>query len=134
MDGIFFHLSLFPEQNSTPILKQSDSVVENAAHQMRQSDPAREIYLHTLNEDTSDKYKMESYAELNALKEENMNLRNQLTCKICLEEKVAIGLSPCGHLACCETCAPTVIECPVCQEFVTNFFKAMLVRQKKRRS
>lgn len=58
----FFHLSLFPEQNSTPILKQSDSVVENAAHQMRQSDPAREIYLHTLNEDTSDKYKMESYA------------------------------------------------------------------------
>lgn len=71
--------------------------------------------------------------ELNALKEENMNLRNQLTCKICLEEKVAIGLSPCGHLACCETCAPTVIECPVCQEFVTNFFKAMLVRQKNRR-
>lgn len=119
-------------QNSTHISNQSDSVVENAAHQMRQSDPVRERNLHTIKEDNSDNDKMESNAELNALKEENMNLRNQQTCKICMEERVAIGLSPCGHLACCEACAPTVKECPVCQENVTHFFKAMLVRQKNR--
>lgn len=100
---------------------------------MSQPDPARERNLNTSNEDNSDKDEMESNAELNALKQENMNLRNQLTCKICMEERVAIGLSPCGHLACCEACAPNVIECPVCQENVTNFFKAFLVRQKNRR-
>lgn len=113
--------------NSTQTSNPSDSFVENTSHQKNQSDPAREG-----NRNDPDKEQDALNPELEALRQENMNLRNCLTCKICMEKKVAIGLSPCGHLVCCESCASTVTECPVCQENVTDFFKAIVGRQKNR--
>lgn len=65
--------------------------------------------------------------ELISLKQENSSLKDQILCKICMEEKVSIAFLPCGHLACCEDCAPAMRKCPVCREFVRHYLDAILV-------
>nr|XP_034334622.1 uncharacterized protein LOC117691855 isoform X4 [Crassostrea gigas] len=49
------------------------------------------------------------------LAEENRLLREQRTCKICLDAEVGVVFLPCGHICCCRTCAPKVGQCPVCR-------------------
>lgn len=61
-----------------------------------------------------------------SLKEENQNLRYLQTCKICLEEQISIVFLPCGHLACCENCAPALRKCPICRAFIKGTVKTYL--------
>lgn len=49
------------------------------------------------------------------LVEENRLLREQKTCKICLDAEVGVVFLPCGHLCCCVMCAPAVRQCPICR-------------------
>ena len=49
------------------------------------------------------------------LAEENRLLREQKTCKICLDAEVGVVFLPCGHLCCCVLCAPAVRQCPICR-------------------
>nr|XP_034334885.1 death-associated inhibitor of apoptosis 2-like [Crassostrea gigas] len=49
------------------------------------------------------------------LEEENRLLREQKTCKICLDAEVGVVFLPCGHLCCCVMCAPAVRQCPICR-------------------
>ncbi|XP_061171223.1 baculoviral IAP repeat-containing protein 7-like isoform X1 [Saccostrea echinata] len=49
------------------------------------------------------------------LVEENRLLREQKTCKICLDAEVGMVFLPCGHLCCCVMCAPAVRQCPICR-------------------
>lgn len=58
-----------------------------------------------------------------SLKQENTILRNQTLCVICMEETVSIVFLPCGHLACCEECAPAIKKCPICRKFVRGTVK-----------
>ncbi|VDI03747.1 Hypothetical predicted protein [Mytilus galloprovincialis] len=61
-----------------------------------------------------------------SLEEENQNLRDQQTCKICLDEPIAIVFLPCGHLASCVNCAPALRRCPICRAFIKGTVKAIL--------
>lgn len=65
-------------------------------------------------------------ASITSLKEENQNLRDQQTCKICLEEPVSIVFLPCGHLASCVNCAPMLRRCPICRTFIKGTVKTYL--------
>uniref|UniRef100_A0A8W8JLJ2 RING-type domain-containing protein n=1 Tax=Magallana gigas TaxID=29159 RepID=A0A8W8JLJ2_MAGGI len=65
--------------------------------------------------------------ELSSLKQENTSLKDQILCKICMEKNVSIAFLPCGHLACCEDCAPAMRKCPICREFVRGTVKTFLV-------
>ncbi|OWF36077.1 baculoviral IAP repeat-containing protein 3-like [Mizuhopecten yessoensis] len=49
------------------------------------------------------------------LSEEIRTLKDQKTCKICLDEEVGMVFLPCGHLCACVTCAPAVQHCPICR-------------------
>ncbi|KAJ8314750.1 hypothetical protein KUTeg_006900 [Tegillarca granosa] len=49
------------------------------------------------------------------LEKENKMLRDQKTCKVCLDKEVGIVFLPCGHLCCCVSCAPAVRKCPICR-------------------
>ncbi|CAG2244792.1 unnamed protein product [Mytilus edulis] len=62
-------------------------------------------------------------ASIRSLKEENQNLRDQQTCKICLQEPVSIAFLPCGHLATCNNCAPMLRRCPICRTFIKGTIK-----------
>ncbi|XP_071160548.1 baculoviral IAP repeat-containing protein 7-like [Mytilus edulis] len=63
---------------------------------------------------------------ITSLKEENQNLRDQQTCKICLEEPVSILFLPCGHLASCVNCASMLRRCPICRKFIKGTVKTYL--------
>ncbi|XP_033739618.1 E3 ubiquitin-protein ligase XIAP-like [Pecten maximus] len=49
------------------------------------------------------------------LSEEIRTLKDQKTCKICLDAEVGMVFLPCGHLCACVTCAPAVQHCPICR-------------------
>ncbi|XP_063447591.1 putative inhibitor of apoptosis [Mytilus trossulus] len=63
---------------------------------------------------------------IRSLEEENQNLKDQQTCKICLDEQIAIVFLPCGHLAACTNCAPALRRCPICRAFIKGTVKAIL--------
>ncbi|XP_076115130.1 putative inhibitor of apoptosis [Mytilus galloprovincialis] len=63
---------------------------------------------------------------IRSLEEENQNLKDQQTCKICLDEPIAIVFLPCGHLAACTNCAPALRRCPICRAFIKGTVKAIL--------
>ncbi|XP_065928605.1 baculoviral IAP repeat-containing protein 7-A-like [Magallana gigas] len=46
------------------------------------------------------------------LAEENRQLRQQKVCKVCLDAEIGMVFLPCGHLCCCQACAPNVGQCP----------------------
>ncbi|KAK3601376.1 hypothetical protein CHS0354_037691 [Potamilus streckersoni] len=48
--------------------------------------------------------------------EENARLRNSSRCKVCQQREAVIAFLPCGHLATCESCAPTQTVCCVCHK------------------
>ncbi|CAG2244790.1 BIRC7_8 [Mytilus edulis] len=63
---------------------------------------------------------------IRSLEEENRNLKDQQTCKICLDEPVAIVFLPCGHMAACINCAPALRRCPICRAFIKGTVKAIM--------
>lgn len=64
--------------------------------------------------------------EAKTLLAENRQLKDQTTCKICLEETVSIVFLPCGHLCCCSQCAPALRKCPICRGFIKGTVKTFL--------
>ncbi|KAG1647687.1 Baculoviral IAP repeat-containing protein 7-B [Nymphon striatum] len=52
------------------------------------------------------------------LEEENIKLKEQKQCKICLERDVGVTFLPCGHYLSCNLCAPSLVECPVCRTYI----------------
>ncbi|XP_052711900.1 uncharacterized protein LOC128186179 [Crassostrea angulata] len=132
-------------ENPTNSTNQSDSTAENTAHHMGQSDPAPEGNQNSTNEAASameasnaDQASLDEHEnrnslpnpyfdELTSLKQENTSLKDQILCKICMEKNVSIAFLPCGHLACCEDCAPAMRKCPICREFVRGTVKTFLV-------
>lgn len=63
---------------------------------------------------------------IRSLEEENQNLKDQQTCKICLDEPIAIVFLPCGHMASCANCAPALRKCPICRVFIKGTVKAIM--------
>ncbi|XP_023329577.1 uncharacterized protein LOC111702197 isoform X2 [Eurytemora carolleeae] len=50
-----------------------------------------------------------------SLEDENARLKEQRTCKVCMDGEVGVVFLPCGHLICCVSCAPSLKDCPVCR-------------------
>ncbi|XP_067676443.1 baculoviral IAP repeat-containing protein 7-A-like [Haliotis asinina] len=52
------------------------------------------------------------------LEEENRSLRDENTCKVCLDRTSCIVFLPCGHLVSCAECAPALSRCPICRAHI----------------
>ncbi|CAC5380852.1 BIRC2_3 [Mytilus coruscus] len=64
--------------------------------------------------------------EIRSLQEENIQLKEQVMCKICMDKNVSIAFLPCGHLACCIDCAPAMRKCPMCRVYIKGTVKTYL--------
>uniref|UniRef100_A0A2K6F2Z7 RING-type E3 ubiquitin transferase n=1 Tax=Propithecus coquereli TaxID=379532 RepID=A0A2K6F2Z7_PROCO len=60
-----------------------------------------------------------------AAEEELRQLRQERTCKVCLDRAVSVVFVPCGHLACAE-CAPSLQLCPICRAPVHSRVRTFL--------
>ncbi|XP_074640776.1 baculoviral IAP repeat-containing protein 3-like [Tubulanus polymorphus] len=47
--------------------------------------------------------------------DEIRKLKEELMCKICMDNKADIVFLPCGHLVSCRGCAPAMKKCPICR-------------------
>ncbi|KAH8283633.1 hypothetical protein KR018_010235 [Drosophila ironensis] len=61
-----------------------------------------------------------------SLEEENRQLKDARLCKVCLDEEVGVVFLPCGHLATCNQCAPSVSNCPMCRADIKGFVRTFL--------
>ncbi|XP_076245579.1 death-associated inhibitor of apoptosis 2 [Calliopsis andreniformis] len=64
--------------------------------------------------------------ETTSLEEENRRLREARLCKICMDREVAVVFLPCGHLATCVHCAPSLIYCPMCRREIRATVRTFL--------
>ena len=76
---------------------------------------------HTTNEQLG-----EIHVEITRLKQENEQLKSNMTCKICLDARVGELFLPCRHLVCCTECAAAVKACPLCREHIVGTIKTFL--------
>ena len=61
-------------------------------------------------------FKNKNGAEPNVdLELENRRLKDQRTCKICMDREIGVVFLTCGHLVSCVQCAPALRDCPLCR-------------------
>jgi len=60
------------------------------------------------------------------LESENARLKEQRTCKICMDNEVGVVFLPCGHLCSCVLCAPSLKDCPVCRTNIQGTVRTFL--------
>lgn len=66
----------------------------------------------------------EKELDLKKIKAENIAMKKQITCKICLEKPSSRVLLPCGHLAACDVCIRKLTNCPICQKIILGICSA----------
>lgn len=64
--------------------------------------------------------------EMQKINEDVATIRQQLLCKVCLDDRVKMTFRPCGHLATCENCALLLESCPICRTKITEKIKTFL--------
>ncbi|XP_050394514.2 E3 ubiquitin-protein ligase XIAP [Patella vulgata] len=64
--------------------------------------------------------------EAESLREENEKLKNETTCRICLDNPAEILTLPCAHISCCATCAAPLKKCPICRRVIQGTVKIFL--------
>ncbi|XP_066586499.1 death-associated inhibitor of apoptosis 2 isoform X2 [Prorops nasuta] len=61
-----------------------------------------------------------------SLEEENRRLKEARLCKICMDREVGVVFLPCGHLATCVHCAPSLNHCPLCRQEIRATVRTFL--------
>ncbi|XP_064489264.1 baculoviral IAP repeat-containing protein 7-like [Ornithodoros turicata] len=57
---------------------------------------------------------------------ENLRLKDERLCKICLDAEVGVVFLPCGHLVACPACAASVKDCPICRKTIMGSVRTFL--------
>ncbi|XP_013379257.1 baculoviral IAP repeat-containing protein 7-like [Lingula anatina] len=64
--------------------------------------------------------------ETKSLLEENKMLKEERTCKICMDKEVGVTFLPCGHLVACVQCAPALRNCHICRAAIKGTVRSIL--------
>ena len=51
------------------------------------------------------------------------DIKNEQTCKVCLDRISDCVFVPCGHVCCCITCGSALRKCPICRENLDKIVK-----------
>lgn len=57
---------------------------------------------------------------------ENLRLKEQRLCKVCLDAEVGVVFLPCGHLVACPACASALTACPICRKAIAGTVRTFL--------
>ncbi|XP_063258285.1 baculoviral IAP repeat-containing protein 7 [Prinia subflava] len=58
--------------------------------------------------------------------EQLRRLREERTCKVCMDKEVSVVFVPCGHLVACEECALNLRLCPICRAAIRGSVRAFM--------
>ena len=71
--------------------------------------------------------KNQNFAESSIdLEVENRRLKDQRTCKICMDREIGVVFLTCGHLISCVQCAPALTNCPLCRQTIIGTVKTYM--------
>ncbi|XP_060831133.1 baculoviral IAP repeat-containing protein 3-like [Bombus pascuorum] len=73
---------------------------------------------HERSHDENETDEMTLVEKCAALEQENQELEDARSCKVCMRREATIAFLPCGHLATCNYCAPAFLKCIICREEV----------------
>jgi len=107
---------------SDPTVNTSSSAQEQELHQSSESRSVQEPKTTT----TSSGCSSDPPSPKNDLESENARLKEQRTCKICMDSEVGVVFLPCGHLCSCVLCAPSLRDCPVCRTNIQGTVRTFL--------
>ena len=57
---------------------------------------------------------------------ENRRLKDQQTCKICMDHEIGVVFQTCGHLISCVQCARALNDCPLCRQPIDGTVKTYM--------
>ncbi|KAK3603525.1 hypothetical protein CHS0354_027941 [Potamilus streckersoni] len=64
--------------------------------------------------------------ELESILEQNQELKDQATCKICMDREACMVFLPCCHMMACLQCASSLRKCPVCRQLIKGTVRAYI--------
>ncbi|XP_059153661.1 putative inhibitor of apoptosis [Physella acuta] len=99
----------------------ADEILE----ELRESGSTRKTFIQS-REDLEPLDEAENKEHLRIIKEKNLQLRHQTTCKICMDREVNVVFLPCGHLVSCSECAFAMKDCPVCRKKIQGTVRAYI--------
>lgn len=110
---------LFKTTNELDIVKHTYNSLNN-------------IYINNFQTNSIDMYKLDKLQEeidtIKKSKDDLVQLKANLTCKICYENYINCLIEPCGHMSTCLTCINHIkdtstddeIKCPMCNGLILN--------------
>ncbi|XP_033119560.1 E3 ubiquitin-protein ligase RNF34-like [Anneissia japonica] len=51
------------------------------------------------------------------------DLKDEMSCKVCMDRDSNVLLTPCNHLVCCDSCSVRLASCPICRTKVGEVVK-----------
>ncbi|KAK3097053.1 hypothetical protein FSP39_005927 [Pinctada imbricata] len=58
--------------------------------------------------------------------EETTAMKEQLTCKVCMDNSVSVVFLPCGHIVVCSVCSVRLSKCPICRRYIREKVKTLM--------
>ncbi|KAH3729502.1 hypothetical protein DPMN_055474 [Dreissena polymorpha] len=72
------------------------------------------------------KPKSTSVIDIKDVVEENYALKQQMTCKVCMDSAACVVFLPCGHMVTCEKCACALRKCAICRARIQGNVRAII--------
>lgn len=124
-------VSLNTQEQSSSIVtgSSSEAIVASQTISAPSSPTTLSSQSHTRDEEKCQSLPLlddESCKKNQDLESENARLKEQRTCKICMDKEVGVVFLPCGHLCCCVNCAPSLKDCPVCRRNIQGTVRTFL--------
>ncbi|XP_063614085.1 LOW QUALITY PROTEIN: baculoviral IAP repeat-containing protein 7-like, partial [Penaeus indicus] len=66
-------------------------------------------------EEYEEKKEFKSKQSYEQLKEELERMRENRTCKVCMDSEITVVFLPCAHMVTCASCAVSLRQCPICR-------------------
>ncbi|XP_006013512.1 baculoviral IAP repeat-containing protein 2 [Latimeria chalumnae] len=105
------------------IFKKGNAAAKVFRNCLKEHDPI--LYQHLFVEKTHQNLSMEDLSGL-PMEEQLRRLQEERTCKVCMDKDVSIVFIPCGHLAVCQDCAPSLRKCPICRGVIKGTVRTFL--------
>lgn len=73
------------------------------------------------------KYILKFVSDIEELRLENLQMKSEITCRVCKNVGVEILFLPCRHLLVCEKCSESVVNCCKCGQTILGTVRIYLV-------
>ncbi|XP_053396716.1 baculoviral IAP repeat-containing protein 7-like [Mercenaria mercenaria] len=110
-----------PEVNATASSENTSS--HTSTSNFSSDEPSNSSAVQRLREDILAE-ENENNQETRHLLDENRALKQQMTCKVCMDKDACIVFIPCGHMVACVECALALRKCAVCRSIIQGTVRA----------